>query len=81
MSIGATVPMGAYTILAGYSKAKHIGSVTSANDNKMAVGVNYALSKRTTLGADLFKAEGLAAIAPATGTASTGFVVRVGHTF
>ena len=80
MSIGATIPMGAYTILAGYNKAKSLGTVTAANDTKLAVGVNYALSKRTTLGADLFKAEGLAAVA-GTGTAGTGFVVRVGHTF
>jgi len=80
-SIGATIPMGAYTILAGYSKAKHVGTTTAANDTKIAAGVNYALSKRTTLGADVFKAEGLAAVAPATGSATTGFVVRVGHTF
>jgi predicted porin len=82
-SIGATVPMGAYTILAGYNKAK-TGTgytATAANDTKLAVGVNYALSKRTTLGADLFKAEGLAAVNGATGTSGNGFVVRARHTF
>jgi predicted porin len=75
MSIGATVPMGAYTILAGYNKAK-TGTgytATEANDTKIALGVNYALSKRTTLGADLFKAEAV--------NAGTGFVVRARHTF
>jgi hypothetical protein len=70
MSIGATVPMGAYTILAGYSKNK---AAVATADTKIAVGANYALSKRTTLGADLFKAEAV--------NAGTGFVVRVGHTF
>jgi hypothetical protein len=69
-SIGATVPMGAYTILAGFNK----DSKAAANaDTKMAIGANYALSKRTTLGADLFKQEAVGA--------STGFVVRVAHTF
>jgi predicted porin len=81
MSIGATIPMGAYTILAGYNK----DSKAAANrDTKIAVGVNYALSKRTTLGADLFKAEAAgitknAVVTP--GNAGTGFVIRVGHTF
>ena len=70
MSIGATVPMGAYTLLAGYSK----NDKAAANaDTKTAVGVNYALSKRTTLGADLFKAEAAGA--------SSGFVIRARHTF
>ena len=73
ISISASMPMGAYTLLAGVNKAKHIGAVNATNDTKMAVGANYALSKRTTLGADLFKQE-------VTG-GSTGFVVRVAHTF
>ena len=82
-SIGATVPMGAYTILAGYNKAKTGTGYTATekNDTKIAVGVNYALSKRTTLGADLFKAEGLAAVNGSTGNAGTGFVFRARHTF
>jgi predicted porin len=82
-SIGATVPMGAYTILAGYNKAK-TGTgytATESNDTKIAVGVNYALSKRTTLGADLFKAEGQPAVNGSTGNAGTGFVFRARHTF
>ena len=78
-SVSATVPMGAYTILAGYNS-------NSVNKHaKTAVGVNYALSKRTTLGADLFKAEGTPGVRTASGVtagdAGTGFVVRVGHTF
>jgi len=83
-SIGLTVPMGAYTVLAGYNKAKTGGSytATSTTDTKTAVGVNYALSKRTTLGADVFKAEAAAVAGTgATGNAGTGYVIRVGHTF
>jgi predicted porin len=74
-SLGLVVPMDPVTILAGYTKAKTGGSytATSANDTKLSVGVNYALSKRTTVGADLFKAEAAGA--------STGYVLRVRHTF
>jgi len=74
-SVSASVPMGAYTILAGYNKAKtgEGYTATSANDTKTALGVNYALSKRTTLGADVFKQEQAGG--------STGFVVRARHTF
>ncbi len=80
-SVGLTVPMGAYTVLAGYNKSK-TGTgytATSTTDTKTALGVNYALSKRTTLGADVFKAEAAAVVG--SGTAGTGFVVRIGHTF
>jgi hypothetical protein len=72
-TIGATMPMGAYTLLAGYNKAKAIGSVTSANDTKLSIGANYAMSKRTTLAADLFKQEQAGG--------STGFVIRARHNF
>lgn len=71
----ASVPMGAVTLLAGYAKAK-TGTgytATAANDTKMGLGANYALSKRTTIGADVFKQDGVGA--------STGFVTRVRHTF
>ena len=69
-SVGVTVPMGAYTLLAGINKDS---KKAAAEDTKTAVGVNYALSKRTTLGADLFKAE-------KAGDGS-GFVIRARHTF
>jgi predicted porin len=69
-AVTASMPMGAYTILAGYSKDKK----RAANaDTKLAIGANYALSKRTTLGADLFKQEQVGG--------STGFVVRARHNF
>jgi len=70
MSLGVTVPMGAYTLLAGYNKDSKAAATA---DTKIAAGVNYALSKRTTLGADVFKAEAVGA--------GTGFVLRARHTF
>jgi len=70
LSLGVAAPMGAATILAGYNKDKE----AAANaDTKISLGVNYSLSKRTTLGADIFRAE-------AAGS-STGYVARVRHTF
>jgi hypothetical protein len=62
--------MGAYTILAGYTKDKKAAATA---DTRVALGANYALSKRTTLGADLFKQDQVGG--------STGFVVRARHTF
>ena len=69
-SLGLTVPMGATTILAGYIKDSKAAATA---DTKLSLGMNYALSKRTTLGADLFKAEAVGA--------GTGFVARVRHNF
>jgi hypothetical protein len=69
--VNASVPMGAYTFLAGYAKDKK--AVANA-DTKIAAGVSYALSKRTTVGADVFKAEQGA-------NTGTGFIARVRHTF
>ena len=45
MSIGATVPMGAAKFLAGYSSFKADGG---KRENKLGLGVDYALSKRTS---------------------------------
>jgi predicted porin len=66
----ATIPMGAVTLLAGYAKDKKAAATA---DTKIGFGMNYALSKRTTLGADLFKQDAVGG--------STGFVTRVRHTF
>ena len=74
-AVGVTMPMGAYTLLAGYAKDK---KQIAARDTRLAAGVSYALSKRTTIGADVFKDENLW---DAKGAAGTGFVLRVGHTF
>jgi hypothetical protein len=92
-TISASIPRGAMTFLVGYSKDK--GSLaTATTDTKIAAGVNYALSKRTTIGADVFKAEATgittgtiggtpAALTSTTtpGNAGTGFVLRARHTF
>jgi len=66
----ATVPMGAYTLLASSAKNKKAAATA---DTKTAVGINYALSKRTTVGADMFKQDAVGS--------STGFVARVRHNF
>lgn len=67
---GLTVPMGAVTILAGYSKDKKAAATA---DTRTSLGMNYALSKRTTLGADIFNQDQVGG--------STGFVIRARHTF
>ena len=69
-SIGATIPMGAYSILAGHTKNSK--AAAGAASTKTAIGVNYALSKRTIIGADLYKVDT---------HASNGFVARVRHAF
>lgn len=80
-TIAGTVPLGgAFTLLAGYTKNSADGVAANA-DTKAAVGVNYALSKRTTLGADVFKAESQDPVAPAAGNPGTGFALRMRHTF
>jgi len=66
----ASAPMGAATLLASYGKDK---KQASNADTSYGFGVNYSLSKRTTLGADLFKREGVGR--------DTGFALRARHTF
>ena len=68
--LGLTVPMGATTLLAGYAKNKKAAATA---DTKLTVGANYALSKRTTVGADVFKQDSIGG--------GTGFGVRARHTF
>ena len=51
-SIGATVPMGAATFLAGFSSYKSNVAGTKS-ESKLGLGVNYALSKRTSIYSDL----------------------------
>ena len=68
MSLGVTVPMGAITILAGYNKDSKAAATA---DTKFSLGVNYALSKRTTVGADIFQIKGN----------GNGYVARVRHNF
>jgi predicted porin len=67
----ATIPLRpGLTGLVGYSKDQ---SAAANADTRWALGVNYALSKRTTLGADVFEQEQVGG--------SSGFVLRARHTF
>ena len=69
--VTAVAPLsGPWTLLAGW--VKNANAATNV-DTKTSVGVNYSLSKRTTLGADLFQQESVAG--------STGYVIRAAHTF
>jgi len=68
--VAASIPMGAAAIWAAYSRDDK--AVKSA-DTSWALGINYALSKRTSVGADIFERE------VAGGT--TGFALRARHTF
>jgi len=70
MSLGASIPLGATAIWAGYNKDD---AAASTADTKWALGVNHALSKRTSVGADVFHTEAV--------NSSAGFVVRARHTF
>jgi hypothetical protein len=62
--------MGAFTLLGAYAKDK---KAAASADTKIGGGVNYALSKRTTAGFDVFKQEGVGR--------DTGFAARVRHNF
>lgn len=55
-SISAGIPVGAATVKVGYRKQGAVGSTEA--DNKFGLGVDYALSKRTTVYADLGKSTG-----------------------
>jgi len=71
--IGAIAPLGSnIQLLAGYVQDDGTAR-TSANDTRWVIGANYLLSKRTTLGADLFEQEGAGF--------GTGFALRARHTF
>lgn len=69
MYLAASVPVGPAAIWAAWSK----NDIGSANNKAYAVGVNYPLSKRTSVGADFFDKE--------TAGGSTGFALRARHTF
>ncbi|MEY4417104.1 MAG: hypothetical protein RIQ53_4397 [Pseudomonadota bacterium] len=55
-SISAGIPVGAATVKVGYRKQGADG--TNKSDNKLGLGVDYALSKRTTVYADMGKSSG-----------------------
>ena len=86
-SIGARIPLGAATILVGYARVKGdvVGAVRTDADNKFAVGVNYALSKRTSIYSDIAATTNnkvLAnGVAGTTGARRTAFDVGIAHSF
>ena len=71
-TIGATVPMGAITIKGGYTRSKLDGA--AADLKKVGIGLDYALSKRTTLYTSYGRDAALAAD-------KAGFDVGVRHAF
>ena len=68
--VGASIPMGPAAIWAAYSKDDEAAATA---DTAYAVGVNYPLSKRTSVGVDFFDKE--------TAGGSSGFALRARHTF
>jgi predicted porin len=52
-TIGAGVPLGAATVRVGYSRWNGTGAVAQKNEQKLGLGVNYALSKRTAIYSDI----------------------------
>jgi len=68
--VAASIPLGAAAIWVARSQDDKAANTA---DTAWALGVNYALSKRTSIGADIFDKE-------AAGV-STGFALRARHTF
>ena len=54
-TIGAAIPLGAATVRVGYARVQGnvVGAVRTDADNKLGLGVNYALSKRTSVYTDV----------------------------
>ena len=52
-SLGVSAPLGAATLRAGYSRWNFNGTPSAQNESKVGLGVNYALSKRTSIYTDL----------------------------
>jgi len=70
-TIGGVVPIsGSVQLLGGWSQND---AAAKTQDTRWAIGANYLLSKRTTLGVDIFEAEAA--------NSSTGFTLRARHTF
>ena len=70
-TIGGVVPIsGSVQLLGGWSQND---AAAKTQDTRWAIGANYLLSNRTTLGVDIFEAEAA--------NSSTGFTLRARHTF
>ena len=83
-AIGATIPLGAAKVLVGYSTYKS-NIAGTARDNKLGLGLNYALSKRTSVYTDLAsftRKNNLAGANPATNNDRvTAFDLGIAHSF
>ena len=83
-SFGATAPVGAAKLLFGYSSYKS-NIAGTARDSKLGLGVNYALSKRTSIYSNLAsftRKNNLAGINPATNNDRvTAFDLGIAHAF
>ena len=52
-TLGISAPLGAATVRAGYSRWNFNGAAGALNESKVGLGLNYALSKRTSVYTDL----------------------------
>jgi predicted porin len=84
-TIGATIPMGAMSIRAGYSQWNGNGAAGQKDDNKLGLGVKYDLSKRTYIYSDVAsqtRKNNVATSSPATSNSKiTSFDLGVAHSF
>ncbi len=85
-TFGANIPVGAATIRVGYSTWNGNGVAgTDLKDNKLGLGVNYALSKRTSIYSDYAsqtRKNNAATGLPATdNTRATFFDLGIAHSF
>ena len=87
VSIGAKIPLGAATILVGYGRVKGdvVGAVRTDADHKLGLGVNYALSKRTSVYSDIAAVTNNKVlndrVLGTSGARSTQFDVGIAHSF
>jgi predicted porin len=84
-TIGATIPMGAMSIRAGYSQWNGNGAAGQKDDSKLGLGVKYDLSKRTYIYSDVAsqtRKNNVATSSPATSNSKvTSFDLGVAHSF
>ena len=86
-TIGANIPLGAATIRVGYGRVAGdvIGAVRTTADNKLGLGVNYALSKRTSIYSDIALTTNKKVlrngVAGSSGERRTAFDLGIAHSF
>lgn len=86
-TIGANIPLGAATVRVGYGRVQGnvIGAVRTTADNKLGLGVNYALSKRTSIYSDVALSTNNKVlrngVAGTSGARRTAFDLGIAHSF